>query len=265
MHVGKMARDKEEELLNLPEFDETEFIRSEKNRAKAVIFFFLIGAALGLLAGYLFDIGLWYFSVILAFIFLLFLRFIMNALNLEMPKTGGQRIFLVMEFILTFIVFWILFLNPPLSVVSGPQVSNIQVQGSNGQWTGISQLSGNIYAWYVNNVSYRTYLYFVYPINSISVNELLYSGPPSLAASSILKSAYNVTHNYVNNHLYFNISKGFEPSSGKYLEIQISTEAHGHSSTYTFMLTIPSFASGYGTPETYYTSALFPAYYAGVV
>lgn len=257
-----MARDKEEELLNLPEFDEKDFIRTERNRARAVVTFFLIGAGFGLLAGYLYDLKLWYFSVILVFVFLLFMRFIMQALRLELPKTTGQRFFLVMEFILTFIIFWILFLNPPFSVVSGPQVSNIQVQGANGQWTGVTELSTNVYAWTPGNSSYRAYVYFVYPITTIQVNEKLYNGPPQTSGANLAREATNITHNYAGDHLYFNITSNFRPSAGYYLVIEVVTLAHGESQTFSFTLVLAGYSAG---SPVLYPAGIYSPIRAGVV
>ncbi len=254
-----MARDKEEELLDLPEFDEKEFIRSEKNRAKAVVTFFLIGAGMGLLAGYLYDIHLWYFAVLLLFVFIVFIRFIMQALKLEVPKTNGQKFFLFMEYFLAFIIFWVLFLNPPFSVVSGPQISNIQVQGTGGTWESASALTNNFYSYTPGNNSYRAYIYFVYPIESIQVNELLYA---SLTSTSTLRQDQNISYHYVGNEIYFNITSGFQPVQGRYLVFQILTYAHGQQHTFTLKLTLPSLSlSG----SYYYKAQALPLTRAGVV
>ncbi|GEM_PF-1508653 len=232
-----MAKEKEEKLIDLPEFNEKDFLIKEKTRAKAVVIFFLLGAALGLFSGVLYVNGMWYFSVLIVFFFLLFLRIIVRSLKLEMPETTGQKFFLIMEFILTWIVFWIIFLNPPLSTISGPQVSNLEVHWNNA-WSAVSQISPSVYAWYPHNVSYRLYVYYLYPITNITINYYLYNGPPGTAGIFALRSLSNVAHHYAGHELYFNLTGRFMPVSGNYLEIQVITQSHGHSYTDKFYLTL---------------------------
>ncbi len=231
-----MAKDKEEELLNLPEFDEKEFIRSEKNRAKAVVVFFLIGAGVGLLAGYLYDLNLWYFSVLLLFIFILFFRIIMNALGLEMPKTGGQKVFLFMEFFLTFIIFWVLFLNPPISVVSGLEASHVQIN-HNGDWVPVNLEKGSNNVYVLNStftqvpVSIYWNVTVSYPkaLSSVSVIVSLY-GPSSSTPlrTSTVSAGFHQHMNYVY-YVYFNTTARYYPNSGNYLEVTFNALSNGES------------------------------------
>lgn len=191
-----MPKKKEEPLFVEPEFNETEFIREERERAKAVVAIFVIGAVIGLLSGYFSLIGLWYFSILLIFIFLLFLRIILNALGMQLPKKTSHKIFLVGEFILTWLIFWILFLNPPLHVVSGPQISDLQMQTSSG-WTNVQEPKLDVYNLPVSDHSVRLYLNYKYPITSVSVTE---------AQAGSTANAIKVNSNYVGDHVYFNIS-----------------------------------------------------------
>lgn len=259
-----MAKDSEEQLLDLPDFDEREFLKSERNRAKAVVYFFLIGAGLGLLSGYLFVAHMWYFALLLIFVFLVFLRFIMEALGLEMPKTGGQRVFLVMELVLTWLVFWILFLNPPLSVVSDVQVSNIQVN-ENGSWVALKETGNNVYPWYIGDKSYNVTVSYAHPFTVTYVNETLYSSTASgnvISKGPISVNLNTVTVNELKSYLYFSISSGFTPNSGQYLDIQITAVSNGVSHTSSFQLVLAAVTSGQFAP---YSANLLAIPEAGVV
>ncbi len=217
-----MPKKKEEPLFVEPEFDEMNFIREEKERAKGVVAVFVIGALIGLLSGYLSLIGLWYFSVLIIFIFLLFLKIILNALRIELPKRNSHKFFLVGEFILTWLIFWILFLNPPLHVVSGPQISDLQSQTSTG-WANVNEPKLDVYNLPVSDHSVRLYINYKYPITSVSVNEAP-AGSPS--------STSTVQSNYVGDHVYFNLSKNVGTT---YI---YKVTAHSEKGTNTYQFTV---------------------------
>ncbi|MCL5665810.1 MAG: hypothetical protein M1315_03115 [Candidatus Thermoplasmatota archaeon] len=231
-----MANEKDDELLTLPEFNEREFIETEKDRAKLIVIMFLIGAALGLFSGYLETIHLWYFSILAFFGVILFLRQILRALNIKIPKIGSHRFYMVMELLLTWIVFWIIFLNPPITVASGPQVSSLEVHTSSG-WEIVNSTGTNVFAWYVGDVSYRANITYLYPITSVSMNQLIYSGPPS---STDLEHTATSTpvHFTSSNMLYFNLT--YLPTAGQYWEGEIIMQSHGTTTEYIFYLSLPS-------------------------
>lgn len=230
-----MANEKDDELLTLPEFNEREFIESEKDRAKLIVIMFLIGAALGIFSGYLEIIGLWYFSILAFFATALFLRQILRAMNIKMPKIGSHKFYMVMELFLTWIVFWIIFLNPPFTVVSGPQVSSLEVHTSSG-WELVNLTGKNTYAWYVGDVSYRANITYLYPVTSITMNQLIYSGIPS--STDLEHTALSTPVHYVSNMLYFNLT--YLPTAGQYWEGDIIMTSHGMTTDYIFYLTLPS-------------------------
>lgn len=246
---GKMPKKKEEPLFVEPEFNEVDYIRDQKETAKAVVTIFIIGALIGLLSGYLSIIGLWYFSILIIFVFLLFLRIILNSLGMTLPKRTSQKFFLVGEFILTWLVFWILFLNPPLHVVSGPQISDLQVQSSSG-WVNANEPKLDVFNVPVSDHSLRLYVNYKYSIDSISVNQALKSSPSSTTP---------LTSHYSGNYVYFNVTGNI--NLGTVLLVTVNAHSTQASSTYTFTLNFV---------QTTSTSAAFAAatphiFRAGVV
>ncbi|EQD42826.1 conserved hypothetical protein, membrane, partial [mine drainage metagenome] len=125
-----MAKDKDQEIFVEPEFVVKDFLQSEKERAKSTIVVFLLAAGLGLFSGYLFMIGIWYVGLLLMFILLLGFKRLVEALHLKMPQRSSQVFILIMVFILTWILFWTVSLNPPVSSVGGPQVTGLQLYDS---------------------------------------------------------------------------------------------------------------------------------------
>ncbi|MGC8515637.1 MAG: hypothetical protein ACP5OC_05835 [Thermoplasmata archaeon] len=193
-----MAKDKDQEIFVEPEFIEKDFLQSEKERAKSTIVMFLLAAALGLFSGYLFLIGIWYVGLLLMFLFIISFKRILQALHLKMPQRGSQVFILVMVFILTWIVFWTVSLNPPVSSVGGPQVSSIQVYNPQiSQWSALAQSNGVYHYSITQNgvLSMRIYVSYITPINNLTIT-----------MSSAGSTASPVTINYFNNYAYFNES-----------------------------------------------------------
>ena len=222
-----MAKEKAPPVFEEPEFDEKEYIRFERERAKSIIVIFIIGAILGLGSGYLEIIGLWYVSVLIIFVFLLFRGRILEALHIEVPKRASHKILVGGEFILTWLIFWIIFLNPPLHVASGPQISDLQVYQS-GQWNDMSAATGNIYQiqQIQINSSLRLYTYYGAGIQNVSITY-------AQATSPSLISALSGVH-YAGNHIYFNVT----PQRVGIQEIfhVYSTSTNGILSEYTFQV-----------------------------
>jgi hypothetical protein len=193
-----MASDKEQEIFVEPEFIEKDFLQSEKERAKSTIVVFLLGAALGLFSGYLFLLGIWYVGLLLLFLFVISFKRIIEALHLKMPKRASQVFILVMVFILTWIIFWTVSLNPPVSAVGGPQVSSFQVYNPHtSTWSALAQSNG-IYHYSISQnevLSLRVYISYVTPINNVTITVSNGGSTPS-----------PLTINYVNNYAYFNES-----------------------------------------------------------
>ena len=193
-----MAKDKDQEIFVEPEFIEKDFLQSEKERAKSTIVMFLLAAALGLFSGYLFLIGIWYVGLLLMFLFIISFKRLIQALHLKMPQRGSQVFILVMVFILTWIIFWTVSLNPPVSSVGGPQVSSIQVYNpSTSSWSSLAESNG-IYHYSITQngvLSMRLYISYITTINNVTIT-----------VSSAGSTASPVTFNYFNNYAYFNES-----------------------------------------------------------
>lgn len=194
-----MAKPKETTLFEEPEFDEREYIYFEKERAKAIVVVFVIGALLGFLSGYLQILGFWYFSVLIIFVFLLFLRHILSALKIKIPKKFTQKFLVGAEFFLTWLVFWIIFLNPPLNIVSGPQISDLQTYNTQTlQWANVSQSPIGVYHVSTGPHSFRLYTYYKTPISQVSLSYSQAGSTPTTLST-----------NYNGNYIYFNLSGSY--------------------------------------------------------
>lgn len=160
-----MAKPKDTPLFQEPEFDEKEYLTSEKERARAVILIFFIGAVSGLIAGYLQLQGYVVFSVLLMIAILVFLSKIVGFFGIRVSERTSHKVINSAVFILTWLVFWIIFLNPPLNTVSAPQISTPQIQTSSDHWTNLTASSSNIYNGQIGSHSYRVDLTYRYPVN----------------------------------------------------------------------------------------------------
>ncbi|BAB60451.1 TVG1351159 [Thermoplasma volcanium GSS1] len=208
-----MPKDTEEPLVKVPEFDEKQFLFDEKERAKSIVMIFIIGAVIGILSGYLQLIGYWYFSVLLLLIVLVFSEYILKGLGVKVSKKTTHRILFIGELFLTWIVFWILVLNPPFSHVSGPEISNIQMF-SNGGWTSVP-FSNGVYNIAVPNDSFRVYVFAYSGVNFTKVVEYEAGGPPSIISSHLS-----------GNYLYFNLTN-LNYDSTYYVSVYASTYVNG--------------------------------------
>ena len=110
-----MAKPKDEPLFEIPEFDETDYIRKERERAKAIILIFIMGLLTGLLAGYLQLLGYTYLSVLVMILVLVFLGKILRFLKVKVSEKNSHKFLNGAMYVLTWMLFWIVFLNPPHS------------------------------------------------------------------------------------------------------------------------------------------------------
>lgn len=185
-----MAKPKGEPIFEEPEFDEREYLEGEKERAKTLIVTFVIGAFLGLFAGYIYVLGYGYMDILLVFVFLVFLRQILKTLNLTLPKRTWHWVLVGGEFLLTIIIFWTIFINPPITTVSNIQISELHYQNSSGQWVSPSVSSGNYIVGVPGTYSFEVYINYNSPITGASI-----SPSPSLVNSS---------YSYSTHYMYFN-------------------------------------------------------------
>ncbi|CAC11459.1 hypothetical membrane protein [Thermoplasma acidophilum] len=217
-----MPKDNEEPLVKIPEFDERKFLFDEKERAKSIVIIFIIGAIVGSISGYFQLIGYWYLSLILILVVLLFSEYILKGLGVQVSKKTSHRILLVGEFLLTWLVFWILVLNPPLNHVSGPEIANLQMY-SNNVWTSIVEKNG------VYNIPFGS---ATSGTVSLRVYMFAYSGVVSYKVMAYQSSyAPAVIPSHLNdNYLYFNLTD-VHYGSTYYVQVYGSTTVNGSNLT----------------------------------
>lgn len=138
-----MAKSKDTPLFEEPEFDEKEFLIMEKDRAIGVLLIFVLGVLSGILASYLQLAGYTYLAILLMLAVLVLLTKILKVFGIRVPPKTSHKIINYGVYILTWVLFWTIFLNPPLHVVSSPQIQNFSVQ-PHGEttWTTL-QLNAN--------------------------------------------------------------------------------------------------------------------------
>ena len=187
-----MVKPKAEPIFEEPEFDEREYLKGEKERAKTMIVTFIIGAFLGLFAGYIYILGYGYLDILLIFVFIIFIKQILKGLGLTLPKRTWHWVLVGGEFLLTVIIFWTIFINPPITTVSSIQISGLQYESS-GSWVSPATTSNiNILG---SPVSYgmKAYVNYNSPISNVTVT-----------ASSL--TVVNQHYNSLTHYDYFNLS-----------------------------------------------------------
>jgi hypothetical protein len=106
-----MVKDKEEPEFVEPEFDEKNFLIQEIEKGKATIVVFLLGLGIGFLSGFLESIGLAVLSVLLGIAAIFLINPIYNSLNIKTDRrTKTINIFI---YLILWLTFWIVSLNPP--------------------------------------------------------------------------------------------------------------------------------------------------------
>ncbi|MEM0155494.1 MAG: hypothetical protein QW597_02680 [Thermoplasmataceae archaeon] len=214
-----MAKQKAEPIFEEPEFDEREYLEGEKERAKTLVITFMIGAIIGLFSGYIYILGYGYLDILLIIVFLVFLKQILNALKLTLPKRTWHWILVGGEFLLTIIIFWTIFINPPITTVSNIQVSGLQYQ-NNGQWVSPPSSNGQYQLSPAqSDFSFRVYVNYISPITNIS-----------LSSSALINSSYSSSSHYE----YFNVTL---PPFGSSVTVTLTANASGRSITENFILT----------------------------
>ena len=188
-----MAKPKESILFEEPEFDEKEFLVMEKERAKGILLIFVIGALSGILAGYLQLLGYTYLSILLMLAILVLLSRILTVFGIRASERVSHKVINYGTYALTWLLFWIIFLNPPLHVVSSPQIDNFAVQQS-GQttWTTMNLGANDVYQSPTGANQYSIHLTYKY---NFSVTKFYYIQQGQTAET---QQAYSFSNNYLN-------------------------------------------------------------------
>ena len=181
----------EEPLFEEPKFDKREYLSYERERAKAIILIFITGALVGLLSGEFEIYGYWYLAIILIIVVIYFLRNLIKLFKIAVPKQTTHKLLMYLELIITWFVFWIIALNPPLHVASGPEVINLEYL-HNGNWTKLSETNKEYELVTGHNYSLRYYTDYKYNITNITIEE----------HGIAIPNTYNRSTGYV----YFNIT-----------------------------------------------------------
>ncbi len=187
-----MVKPKAEPIFEEPEFDEREYLKGEKERAKTMIVTFIIGAFLGLFAGYIYILGYGYLDILLIFVFIIFIKQILKGLGLTLPKRTWHWVLVGGEFLLTVIIFWTIFINPPITTVSSIQISGLQYESS-GSWVSPATTSNINILGSPGSYSMKAYVNYNSPISNVTVT-----------ASSL--TVVNQHYNSLTHYDYFNLS-----------------------------------------------------------
>jgi len=212
-----MAKKPDEPLFVEPEFNEKEFLETEKERAKSTIVVFLIGALLGILSGYLDLLGYAYISVLLIIVFILFIARILQKMNIRIPKRTSHKFYTYAVLFFSWLIFWIIFLNAPFHTLTGPQFTNLEYDNS-GTWTAVQTHSGT-YSISAGSTNYKMYAYYIHPLTNSNVS-LDYT--PAGGTSST-----PISSNLHNNYLYFNLTG----TAGTTYDVFIDWHSYGKSGT----------------------------------
>lgn len=226
-----MAKDKDQEVFVEPEFNQRDFLNSEKQRAKATIVVFLLAAALGLVSGYFYIIGIWYVAVIIVLLLLIYFKRLLRALHLKVPEVSSHMFFLVMVFFLTWIIFWTVSLNPPIHTTAQPEIKDLEYHfGNVTNWTGVSG-SNNVYTINIPqnnyNTAFRMNVSYVKSLETANITLYQVSGG----------SHSTMTSHYFNGWLYFNQTLSTS-GSGSVYDYSVNIIFNGVSSQPTFTLNV---------------------------
>ncbi len=183
----------EEPIFEEPKFDKREYLSYERERAKSIILVFITGAIVGLLSGYLEIFGYWYIAILLIIAIMYLLGRIIKLFKITMPKRTSHKFLIYAELILTWFVFWIIALNPPLHVASGPEVIDLSVYHS-GAWKAVTESNGR----------------YDIPLNSSAVDEMRYFTEYkfSITGINITENGKAVPYHYnrTSGYVYFNVT-----------------------------------------------------------
>lgn len=220
-----MAKKPDEPLFVEPEFNEREFLETEKERAKSTIVVFIIGALLGIFSGYLDLLGYAYISVLLIFVFIIFIAKILLKMNIRIPKRTSHKLYTYAVLFFSWLIFWIIFLNAPFHTLTGPQFTSLEYKDSSGSWTAVASHNG-VYSVSAGTISYKMYAYYIHPLNNsnVYVNYTPAGGTSSTSLSS----------NLHDNYLYFNLTG----TAGTTYDVYLNWHSYGKSGTEEFVISV---------------------------
>ncbi|MGP6220656.1 hypothetical protein [Caldiplasma sukawensis] len=216
-----MPKNKDEPVFKLPEFNEEEYLKYERNRSSTTIVVFVFAILAGFAEGFLELFGYGYLSVLLFLVLLMLLFRILGYLKLPIPQRSSHKFYLIAVFFLASILFWSLALNPPISVNTEPSITMQYLH--NGSWVNVNQTNGKFTLFTITSLNKYEIRDNVSFINSVS---LVYVTSPTLS-SAVLNYSQN------GNFIYYDVA--MEPVNS---EIQITLEMHSAGKFYNETQTI---------------------------
>jgi len=160
----------DEPLFEEPKFDKRQYLSYERERAKAIMAVFITGALIGLLSGELEIYGYWYIAIILIIVVIYFLKTIITLFKIAVPKQTSHKLLMYLELIITWMVFWIIALNPPLHVASGPEVIDLEYM-HDGNWNKLNESDKEYQLITGDKYTLRYYTDYKYAITNITIQE----------------------------------------------------------------------------------------------
>jgi len=197
--MAKKKKKEPKEVFKVPEFDEIEFMKTEMDNAKAAIITILYAIPIAIISFELTIFGLAVLGFVVGIFAIFMLKFVYTKLGINI-KDFEKKTWLgngaLMFF--TWLLFWILMLNPPFSDSADPSITRpeVWVEGSDG----------NPVKW---DLEFRNGQYITDPIGqgknitlsaNVSDNAGIASVTITLAGSSItgesMKKSSNQDHPY---------------------------------------------------------------------
>ncbi len=106
-----VKKEQKEEELVLPELDEKEFLQKEMHKGKSVVIAYALGIGIGFLSAFFQYLGLAPISAILGLAFAFLVPYVFNYFGISVDRK--TLVYDLLAYILAWITFWIVGLNPP--------------------------------------------------------------------------------------------------------------------------------------------------------
>lgn len=109
--IEMAKKDQKEEEIILPELDEREFLEKEIQKGKSVVISYALGIAVGFISAFLQFIGLLPVAAILGIAFAFLIPYLFSYIGVKVDRKSLT--YDLIAFLLAWITFWIVGLNPP--------------------------------------------------------------------------------------------------------------------------------------------------------
>lgn len=113
-------------IFTPPDFDENEYLKNEVNKGKMLIFTFILAVIIGIVSGYMHVYGQASLAVVITFGILFTISSIFEKFKIEKPIDKKGWMSMIGVYFFTWLIFWIIVLNPPFNDLSAPQIELAQ-------------------------------------------------------------------------------------------------------------------------------------------